>query len=161
VKLLAATCAALFAAACGQKARPDVVPAGSAETACAGFGFGALQVFPLGGLLPAETVALLDSAQQHHSKAQEQSKPGGYAAAAREYLACGLDFAKVPEGQARAMGQANAAVCFDDAMSSFAMAGTLGAEGKAALEKAAAEHATLAEKITARLAKIKDCPVKS
>jgi hypothetical protein len=148
-------------AACGHKARPDVVPVGSAGGGCMGYPFGALQGFAVGGLMPPETVALLDSAQQHHSKAQEKSQPGGYAEAAREYLACGNDFAKVPEGDpARTIAQSNAQVCFEDAISAYAMGGSFAAEGKAALDKAAADHPSLAVKIKERSASIKDCPVK-
>jgi hypothetical protein len=147
-------------AACGQKARPDVVPVGSADQGCMGYAFGALQTFPIGGLMPPETVALLDSAQQHHSRAQAASKPGGYAAAARDYLACGNDYARVPEGQGYSIAQYNAGVCFNDAISAYAMGGAFGAEGKAALGKAAADHPQHADQIKDRSVGIKDCPTR-
>lgn len=93
------------------------------------------------------------SAEAAAEQAATASEGGDHVEAARRYLACATRHREVPEDHPlRAAATANAEICYENAIYSYANAGRFAAEGRAVIERAVAEDPRHADFLRARLA---------
>ena len=108
---------------------------------------------------------VFDTADAEAKRDEEQAEGAAQTdmlAAARFYLSCATRYRSVGDDDPlRDTADGNAAICYENAMYAYAMAGRFAAEGKAALERSIAEDPRLAEPLIRMLASPpQDCAVR-